>query len=82
MPGLRSLSGADVVKILERFGFRVISIKGSHHKMRRVVDEQKQTLHVPVHGKRALPSGTLKGIYRQASAYIAEADLKPHFYTE
>jgi predicted RNA binding protein YcfA (HicA-like mRNA interferase family) len=82
MPGLRSLSGADVVKILERFGFSVISIKSSHHKIRRVVDAQKQTLHVPVHGKKALPPGTLKGIYRQALAYIPEPDLKPHFYAD
>lgn len=51
MPRLRSLSGADIIKILESFGFEVISIKGSHHKLRRSVDEQKQTLHVPVHGK-------------------------------
>ncbi len=52
MPRLRSLSGADIIKILESFGFEVISIKGSHHKLRRIVNEQQQTLHVPVHGPK------------------------------
>lgn len=82
MPRLRSLSGADIIKVLESFGFVVISIKGSHHKLRRIVDEQKQTLHVPVHGKKAVAPGTLRSIFKQASAYIPEEDLKPHFYTD
>jgi predicted RNA binding protein YcfA (HicA-like mRNA interferase family) len=82
MPRLRSLSGADIIKILERFGFEVIGIKGSHHKLRRIVDEQKQTLHVPVHGKQTIPSGTLHSIYKQASTYIAEDELKSYFYAD
>jgi predicted RNA binding protein YcfA (HicA-like mRNA interferase family) len=43
MPRLRRLSGADIIKILQSVGFEVISIKGSHHKLRRVVDGQTQT---------------------------------------
>lgn len=82
MPRLRSLSGADILKILERFGFEVIGINGSHHKLRRIVGEQKQTLHVPVHGKKSLAPGILRSIYKQSSAYIAENDLKPHFYAD
>lgn len=82
MPRLRSLSGAAIIRILEGFGFEVIGIKGSHHKLRRVVDEQKQTLHVPVHGKKPIAPGTLRSIYKQASAYIPEEDLNPHFYTD
>jgi predicted RNA binding protein YcfA (HicA-like mRNA interferase family) len=82
MPRLHSLSGADIIKILESFGFEVLSIKGSHHKLRRVVGAQKQTLHVPVHGKKPLPPGTLRSIYKQASAYIDEGDLKPRFYAD
>jgi len=82
MPRLRSLSGADITKILESFGFEVISIKGSHYKLRRIVDEQKQTLNVLVHGKKPIAIGTLRSIYKPASAYIPEADLKPHFYID
>jgi predicted RNA binding protein YcfA (HicA-like mRNA interferase family) len=82
MPRLRRLSGAEIVQILEGFGFEVIDIKGSHHKLRRVVDEQRQTLHVPVHGRKPLPMGTLRSIYREACAYIPKDDLNPHFYAE
>ncbi len=82
MPRLRRLSGVEVIKILETFGFTVIRIKGSHHKLRRVVDGRKQTLHVPVHGNRPLAVGTLHSIYRDACRYIASETLKLHFYTD
>lgn len=78
MPRLRRLSGAAIVKILEGFGFEVIGIKGSHHKLRRVVDEQRQT----VHGRKPLPTGTLHTIYKEACAYIPEDALYSHFYTD
>lgn len=51
MPGLRRLSGADVVAILQRFGFAVVSQRGSHIKLKRVVAEGSQTLTVPVHSE-------------------------------
>jgi predicted RNA binding protein YcfA (HicA-like mRNA interferase family) len=82
MPRLHRLSGGEIIKILEGFGFEVISIKGSHHKLRRVVDEEKQTLHVPVHGRKTVATGTLHSIYKEACKYIPEDDLKPHFYTD
>ena len=81
MPRLRSLSGPEIIRILERFGFEVISIKGSHHKLRRVVNQQKQTLHVPVHGRKPISTGTLSSIYKEACAYIPEDDLYPYFYS-
>ncbi len=62
------------------FGFDVVSVKGSHHKLRRIVGRRKQTLHVPVHGNQPLAVGTLRAVYRQATAYIDEADLEPYFY--
>jgi predicted RNA binding protein YcfA (HicA-like mRNA interferase family) len=82
MPRLRRLTGAAIVKILEGFGFDVISIRGSHYKLRRVVNDQKQTLHVPVHESRPLAVGTVSAIFKQACAYIPEEELKQHFYTE
>lgn len=82
MPKLRRLSGKDVIKILQGFGFEVIKSKGSHQKLRRTVDNQKQTLIVAVHGNKDIPPGILSAIYRQALMYIPEADLKPHFYTD
>ena len=79
MPKLRILSGKEVVKIFSNFGFEVVSQKGSHVKLRRILPEGiKQTLTVPLHDE--LDKGTLKAIIRQASRYIPEEDLKPYFY--
>jgi len=80
-PRLRHLSGRQVVSILERFGFRAISQRGSHIKLQRITDiGAKQTLTMPAHDE--LDTGTLRAIVRQASNYIAEDDLRPHFYTD
>ncbi len=82
MPRLRSLSGPEVVAIFEQFGFGIIRIKGSHHIMRRVVEGKKQTLNVPVHGKKPLPTGTRRSLYRDGCQYIPEEALRSHFYAE
>ncbi len=79
MPKLRVLSGREVIKILSKFGFEVVSQKGSHVKLRRVLpDGTKQTLTVPLHEE--LDKGTLKAIFKQASRYIPEEELKQYFY--
>jgi predicted RNA binding protein YcfA (HicA-like mRNA interferase family) len=49
MPKLRRLNGNEVIKILAEFGFEVIRIRGSHHRLERIVDEQSQLVTVPVH---------------------------------
>jgi len=78
MPRLRRLSGREVVRILARFGFTVHSQRGSHVKLRRVTSEgRKQTLTIPLH--RELDTGTCRAILRQASRYIPEEALMPHF---
>lgn len=78
---LRRLSGPEVIAILERFGFEVVSQRGSHIKLRRTLpDGQRQTLHLPNH--RELDSGTCRAIFRQASEHIAEAELATHFFSE
>ena len=79
-PKLRRLSGNEVIAIFNSFSFIIHSQKGSHVKLRRVVEGRKQTLTIPVHEE--IDSGTLRAIVRQASRYIQESDLRPHFYTE
>lgn len=80
MSGLKQLSGRDVLKAFAAFDFRVMSIKGSHAKLRRVLsDGQKQTLTVPLH--KTLAAGTLQAIYRQALRYIPDEELKPWFFS-
>ena len=81
MPNLRRLSGSAIIQILEDFGFIVRAQAGSHVKLRRIGPHgKKQMLTIPRH--RELDTGTLRAIFRQASQYIPDQELRPHFYTE
>lgn len=81
MPKLRRLSGDEVIRILEHFGFAVVAQLGSHVKLRRVtVSGEKQTLTIPHH--RELDTGTCRAIYRQASRYVPSEELRPYFYAD
>jgi len=53
-------SGKEMVRFLERQGFSVIRVRGSHHFMER--GDARTT--VPVHGNQTLKIGTLRGILR------------------
>ncbi|MBI5221170.1 MAG: type II toxin-antitoxin system HicA family toxin [Candidatus Liptonbacteria bacterium] len=80
MPRLKVLSGEEVVGIFLSLGFAIISERGSHVKLRRTTEGGKQTLTIPRHAE--LDRGTLQAIYRQASRYISEIELKPEFFAE
>lgn len=82
MAKLRRLSGKEVIKILQGFGFEIRRITGSHHHMRLQTEDLTCQTTVPVHGNTALSPGTLRSIYRQVSPCIAEDELRPHFYSE
>ncbi len=60
MPKLPVLSGADVIKALERLGFERVRQRGSHVVMKR----GSEGTVVPLH--REVKTGTLAGILRQA----------------
>ena len=80
-PKLKRLSGRHVISILGQFGFTIHSQRGSHVKLRRIsLASRKQTLTIPLHEE--LDVGTLRAIIRQASRYIPEEQLRPHFYSE
>lgn len=72
------MSGAEVISVFRGFGFEVVSTRGSHAKLRRLVGDAKQTLTVPTHAE--LDTGTLRAIIRQASPCIPESALVPHFW--
>ncbi len=81
MTKLRRMSAREVLKALGSFGFQIVSTRGSHAKLRRVLSSgERQTLAVPLH--RHLDTGTVHAIFQQACRYIPEADLKPWFFTE
>ncbi len=77
MPRLRRLSGKQVIRIFEGFGFEIYSQRGSHVRLQRVVSGQEQRILVAVHGSKPIPPGTLHSIYRQGCRFVAESTLKP-----
>jgi len=66
MPKLPVVSGADVIRALERLGFVVTRQRGSHVMVRR----GSSGCVVPNH--RELKTGTLAGILRQAGVSAEE----------
>ncbi|WP_214041391.1 type II toxin-antitoxin system HicA family toxin [Methanoculleus sp.] len=63
MPKLPVLTAQKIIKILEKKGFVLDRVKGSHHLFYH--PETKRRVTVPVHG-RDLPTGTLLEILKQA----------------
>ena len=56
---LPAIPGAKVVRALERAGFTVARISGSHHVLRHL---DGRTVVVPVHAGRDIAKGTLRNI--------------------
>jgi predicted RNA binding protein YcfA (HicA-like mRNA interferase family) len=79
MARLRRLSSKQILRILHDLGFSVVSVRGSHAKLRRGLEGGgSQVLTVPLH--RELAPGTVQAIYRQALRFIPEEDLRPRFF--
>ena len=75
--GLKVLAGTEVIHILEGFGF--VLIGGSKHlKVRRTTPDGDETPIAPNHDPVA--KGTLRAIFVQASRYVPQGELRPHFY--
>jgi predicted RNA binding protein YcfA (HicA-like mRNA interferase family) len=78
MPKLKQLSGKEVIKILQKFGFKIHSQKGSHIKLRRTGINGKESLTIPNH--QQLDTGTCQAIFKQVCQYIPESELLEYFY--
>lgn len=63
MPKLPSFTSKDIIRILEKEGFVLDRIKGSHHIYYH--PETKRRAVIPFH-KKDLPKGTLFEILKQA----------------
>jgi predicted RNA binding protein YcfA (HicA-like mRNA interferase family) len=72
---LGGLSGREIVRALERAGFVVARVSGSHHILYHADDRSRRTV-VPVHRSAALKRGTLRGILKQAK--LTEDELRSH----
>lgn len=61
---MKSLSGKDVGKLLERHGWKLLRVQGSHHiygKSGVIV-----RLSVPIHGNKPLKTGLLHHLLKMA----------------
>jgi predicted RNA binding protein YcfA (HicA-like mRNA interferase family) len=64
-PRLRQLRGSDAVRALERVGFMVTRIKGSHHILVHPGDRSRRAT-IPIHAGQTLKLGTVRSILNQA----------------
>lgn len=72
MTRLPQVTGKEVVAALQREGFLLIHIRGSHHYLRK--PGVTGLVVVPVHAGKTVPAGTLRSIIRQAG--LTTADLQ------
>ena len=70
MPPLPRATGRQVVRALQRGGYELSHIRGSHHYLRK--PGVAALVVVPVHENRDLPIGTQRSILRQAGLTVEE----------
>lgn len=63
-PKLPAVSGKQVIAALEKDGWYVKRVRGSHHVLRH--PSIPDAIPVPVHGNRPIKRGTLASILRTA----------------
>ncbi len=69
MPKLPSFKPAEIIKILQKNGFIIDRIKGSHHIL--INELTKTRIVVPVH-KTDLPKGTLHEIIKKSGLTVED----------
>ena len=68
---MKSISGKALCKIIERYGWELKRVTGSHHIYAK--EDISIILSIPVHSNRDLPTGTLRSIMKDAG--LTEEDL-------
>jgi predicted RNA binding protein YcfA (HicA-like mRNA interferase family) len=68
---MKAVSGRDFAKLLERRGWRLLRVTGSHHIYGKEGSILRITL--PIHGNRPLKTGLQRHLMKLAE--IAESDL-------
>jgi predicted RNA binding protein YcfA (HicA-like mRNA interferase family) len=66
-----SLSGRDFARIVERRGWNLLRVSGSHHIYGK--SESVVRLSIPIHGNKPLKTGLLRHLAKLAE--IADGDL-------
>lgn len=68
---MKSVSGREFARLVERRGWKLLRISGSHHIYGK--DGSTMRLSVPIHGNVALKSGLLRHLMKLAE--ISDSDL-------
>ena len=68
---MKSLSGKELARLLERKGWNLLRVQGSHHIYG--TPDSGVRLSVPIHGNQPLKIGLLKHLIKTAG--ISEHDL-------
>lgn len=68
---MKPASGKRMCRILQRHGWTLVRIKGSHHAFEK--DGNSNTVIVPVHGNKDLKPGTQRSIMKDAG--LTDDDL-------
>lgn len=68
---MKSISGKDLCRLLEKKGWQLKKIHGSHHVY--MMAGRKERISVPAHGNKDLKVGMLKAIMKIAG--ISEEEL-------
>ena len=61
---MKALSGKELCRILERHGWELKTIHGSHHIYMQ--HGRRERISVPVHANRSLKTGLMKAILKTA----------------
>ena len=68
---MKQLSGRDLARLVERHGWALLRIQGSHHIYGKAGSVAR--LSIPIHGNRPLKLGLLRHLLKTAK--IEERDL-------
>ncbi len=68
---MKSISGKELAKVLERHGWSLLRVQSSHHIYGKKGSNVR--LSVPVHGNQALKMGLLRRLMKLAN--LTEDDL-------
>jgi predicted RNA binding protein YcfA (HicA-like mRNA interferase family) len=69
---MKALRGKEMVRLLERHGWAVARVHGSHYVLKK--EGGAEVITVPVHGNKTLKIGMQKAMLKTAG--IAESDVK------
>ena len=68
---MKQVSGKDLARAIERKGWELARIKGSHHIY--VMQGRRERIVIPIHGNCSLKIGLLRSLMKIAN--LAEEDI-------